>query len=194
MSGAFRFLGQFIRRPGAVGAITPSSRRLARRMVDWVDWSRVETAVEYGPGTGVFTHEILARLPVRATFVAFEANREMATHWQGRFPGRELHCGSAAEVKNELSRLGRSHADVVISGLPWAAFPEHVQREILDATVASLPPGGKFATFAYLQGLLMPAGVRFRRLLKEYFAHIEVSPVTWLNLPPAIVYRCRTRS
>ncbi len=193
MSGTFRFLGQFIRRPTAVGAIVPSSRRLARRMVDWVDWPRVETAVEYGPGTGVFTHEILSRLPAKATFVAFEANREIASLWRGRFPGRNLHCGSATGVSGELSRLGRRHTDVVISGLPWAAFPERLQREILDATVASLRPGGQFATFAYLQGLLLPAGIRFRRLLGEYFTEIEVSPVTWLNLPPAIVYRCRTR-
>jgi phospholipid N-methyltransferase len=116
----------------------------------------------------------------------------MAQLWQESFPEQALHCGSAANVGKELARLGRSHTDVVISGLPWAAFPESLQREILDATLASLRPGGHFATFAYLQGLLLPAGVRFRRLLQEYFADVETSPVTWLNLPPAIVYRCRS--
>jgi phospholipid N-methyltransferase len=161
-------------------------------MVEWLDWSQVETAVEYGPGTGVFTREILSRLSDDASFLAFEANEEMAQLWQESFPEQALHCGSAANVGKELARLGRSHTDVVISGLPWAAFPESLQREILDATLASLRPGGHFATFAYLQGLLLPAGVRFRRLLQEYFADVETSPVTWLNLPPAIVYRCRS--
>ncbi|MDX9981140.1 MAG: ribosomal RNA adenine dimethylase domain-containing protein [Lentisphaeria bacterium] len=192
-NGSIRFLGQFLRRPGAVGAIAPSSRHLARRMVEWVDWSRVETAVEYGPGTGAVTQEILARLPARATFIAFESNPAMADLWQGRFPGQDLHFGSATTVGRELNRRGRGHTDVVISGLPWASFPETLQREILAATVASLRPGGQFATFAYLQGLLLPGGIRFRRLLREYFDDIETSSVTWLNLPPAIVYRCRGR-
>lgn len=192
-SSSFRFFGQFLRRPGTVGALAPSSRRLARSMVEWVDWGQVETAVEYGPGTGAFTREILGRLSPQATFIAFEPNHEMAKLWQGRFPERDLHCGSAARVGNELFRLGKGHADVIISGLPWASFSLSLQREILDATVASLRPGGHFATFAYLQGLLLPGGIRFRHLLREYFQDIETSSVTWLNLPPAIVYRCRYR-
>jgi phospholipid N-methyltransferase len=192
MRHSLRFLGQFLRRPSSVGAITPSSRRLARQMVEWLDWSQVHTAVEYGPGTGVFTREILSRLDTNASFLAFEANGKIADLWQSRFPGRSVYRGSAAHIGNELSRLGHMHTDVVISGLPWATFPEALQREILDATLASLRPGGHFATFAYLQGMVLPAGVRFRRLLREYFIEVEVSPVTWLNVPPAVVYRCRT--
>ena len=192
MSGALRFFGQFLRRPGMVGAVVPSSRGLARRMVEWLDWRELATVAEYGPGTGVFTREILARLAPDATFVAFEANGEIAEFWRAQFPGRDLHHGSAARIGDELARLGRTEVDAVLSGLPWAAFPESLQREILDATLAALRPGGYFATFAYLQGLLLPAGIRFRRLLKEYFADVQVSPVTWLNFPPAIVYRCRT--
>ena len=194
MSGALRFLGQFLRRPGTVGAVAPSSRWLARRMVEWLDWQEVHTVAEYGPGTGVFTREILSRLSPEGTFIAFEANKEIAAFWRSQFPEQRLYCGSAAKVGEELSRLGHSQLDAVISGLPWAAFPESLQREILDATLAVLRPGGYFATFAYLQGLLLPAGIRFRRLLKENFAEVETSPVTWLNLPPAIVYRCRSRA
>jgi phospholipid N-methyltransferase len=51
--------------------------------------------------------------------------------------------------------------------------------------------GGKFATFAYLQGLIMPAGIRFRKQLETQFSKVEISKVVWKNLPPAIVYRCQ---
>jgi phospholipid N-methyltransferase len=54
-----------------------------------------------------------------------------------------------------------------------------------------LPPGGQFVTFAYLQGLLIPAGRRFGKLLGDYFSEVRKSPTVWRNTPPAFVYRCR---
>ena len=67
------------------------------------------------------------------------------------------------------------------------------QQEILENVLASLRPGGCFTTFAYLQGLMLPAGRRFRKRLCEIFDKVETTPVVWRNLPPAFVYRCRSR-
>ena len=72
-------------------------------------------------------------------------------------------------------------------------LPESLQREILNAVLSNLAPGGYFVTFAYLQGLMLPAGMRFRRLLSETFGEVRTSSVVWRNLPPAFVYRCRSR-
>ena len=47
-------------------------------------------------------------------------------------------------------------------------------------------------TFAYLQGLLLKAGKRFRKRLDDTFANVRRSPTVWWNLPPAFVYRCST--
>jgi phospholipid N-methyltransferase len=54
-----------------------------------------------------------------------------------------------------------------------------------------LGDGGYFTTFAYLQGLLLPAGQRFKKLLNKSFRQVTVSRVIWANVPPAIVYRCK---
>ncbi len=53
-----------------------------------------------------------------------------------------------------------------------------------------MPEGGVFVTFAYLQGLVLPSGKKFKHNLKKYFSHVERSEVVWGNVPPAIVYRC----
>ena len=55
--------------------------------------------------------------------------------------------------------------------------------------ITDVRPGGRFATFAYLQGLLVPPGQKFRRRLDDYFTRVERSRVVWWNLPPAFVYR-----
>jgi phospholipid N-methyltransferase len=51
----FLFLKQYIKNPRMIGAVLPSSRNLARKMIEDIDFEKAECIVEYGPGTGVFT-------------------------------------------------------------------------------------------------------------------------------------------
>ena len=55
------FLLQYITHPRTVGAILPSSKRLARKMVESIDFENAKCIVELGPGTGVFTENILKK-------------------------------------------------------------------------------------------------------------------------------------
>ena len=71
--------------------------------------------------------------------------------------------------------------------------PVEVGKENIIVPYEIVPfrtPGGQFATFAYLQGLLLPAGQRFKDKLAQSFSKVEKSPTVWRNLPPAFVYRC----
>lgn len=185
-----RFFREFLRNPGTIGAIAPSSRFLARRIVQVAKVSRAKTIVEYGPGTGVFTREILRRAPEGARVIAIERNPEMAAHIRRAFPRVLLHEGSVHDLPQILEREGIDAVESIVSGLPWAAFPPKLQDELLEVTVNALRPGGVFATFAYLQGVMLPAGQRFRRRLMQRFPRMKRSPTVWANIPPAFVYRC----
>ena len=55
------FLWEYIKHPLRVGAVAPSGRGLARKMMEPVDFKQASVIVEYGPGTGSFTREILSR-------------------------------------------------------------------------------------------------------------------------------------
>lgn len=186
-----RFLKEFASRPGVVGAVAPSSRSLAAKMLDWIDWPNVRTVVEYGPGTGAFTGQILRRMHAEARFFAIEINPAFAATLAQRYPGVRVHQDSVKNVGTLCDREGFEEVDAVICGLPWAAFSEPDQEDFLSAMTTVLKPGGQFATFAYLQGLLLPAGRRFRRKLDRYLSGVKLSTTAWLNLPPAFVYRCR---
>ena len=190
------FLTQFVRNPVAVGAVAPSSAHLARVMLDSFDWESVGAAVEFGPGTGAFTRFVPDRLRDGAKFFAVERNGEFVDRLRGELPDVDVAHDSVEHVPDLCRERGLGVAadgggvDAVVSGLPWAAFPDSLQRAFLDATLAVLKPGGRFATFAYLQGLPLPAGRRFRGLLDERFGSVEVSRPVWRNVPPAVVYRC----
>lgn len=189
--GLWNFVRQFCKEPRTIGAIAPSSNLLAQRIVEPVDFSQTRVIVEYGPGTGVFTRHILSLMNENTVFFGLELNEHMNHLASSSIPEVTIYQDSASEVCKYLKQYGVAHADAIISGLPWAVFPENLQDEILSQTVAGLPDGGFFASFAYLHGLILPSGTRFRTKLKQHFSSVEISPVVWRNLPPAIVYWCR---
>lgn len=190
MSESLSFLRQFIRRPTRVGAIAPSSRWLARRMVESGDLPSADTVVELGPGTGSFTQAILDTIAPSTTFFALEINEKFATSLSQRFADLTVFNDSAEKLPQYLADQGKTAVDCVLCGLPWASLPMEVQEGVMAAVVEALRPGGTFATFAYLHALCLPNARRFRRRLESVFSKVELSPVVWLNLPPAFVYRC----
>ena len=188
----WQFVKQFCREPKRIGAIAPSSSKLARRMLQPINFSRLKVIVEYGSGTGAFTRQVVERIdPEKTLFFGFELNEQMNRIACESVPGIKIFQDSASEIRKYLRKYGVKHADAVISGLPWAVFSEELQDDILYETAASLKRGGIFTTFAYLHGLLLPSGIRFRRKLERYFSEVKTSPVVWNNIPPALVYWCR---
>lgn len=181
---------EFVKSPKTIGAVAPSSDDLARAMVEGVDWSRARVVVECGPGTGALTGRIRERLAPGAHFFAIELNPGFAQEFSRRHPDVRLHRGCVSDLPGLCREEGRE-VDVVVSGLPWAAFSPGDQERLLGAMHESLRPGGHFATFAYQPASALPAGRRFRRLLERTFSRVEKSPTVWRNLPPACVYRCR---
>ncbi len=189
--GSSSFVREFVRNPATTGAIAASSNYLAREMVRGFDWQRIRTVVEYGPGTGAITGEVLASLAPGARYAAIEVNPQFAQRLRETFPGISIHQTSAADVARVCAEEGFESLDAIVCCLPWASFSDQLQSAILDATISMLNASSQFATFAYLQGLLLPGGFKIRRRLHRCFASVESSRVVWCNLPPAFVYRCR---
>ena len=191
MGEHFRFLRTFLQYPVLTGAAAPSSTRLARRMVEGMGLEEAETVVELGPGTGSFTRAILDRIGPRTLVLALEVNRDFAAGLERCFQKVKIVNDSAERLDRHLAANGRTSADCIVSGLPWAGFAQDRQERLMRAVVAALRPGGRFATFAYVHACWLPPGRRLRRMLNSHFAEVEMSPVVWRNLPPAFAYRCR---
>jgi phosphatidylethanolamine/phosphatidyl-N-methylethanolamine N-methyltransferase len=182
------FLKQFLLHPVEIGAIAASSRGLADLMVDAAMVREAKSIVEFGPGTGVFTKRILEEMREDADFFAIELNQRFAEDLSKRYPGVALYHDSATHAKKYLDAHGHAHCDCIVCGLPWAVFGKDLQDQLIDTIVEILRPGGRLVTFAYLQGLLLPAGRAFRRKLQSRFRHVEKTQTVWWNLPPAFVY------
>jgi phospholipid N-methyltransferase len=190
------FLIEFIRRPGEIGSVIPSSRHLARRMIDLAGVANAGVVVEFGAGTGPITGHIKAATRPGAKFFAIEINPKLAALLRKQHPGVTVHEGSAGDLEQFCAREGVKSPqegggiDAIVSGIPFASLPEGVQRSILGATRGMLKPGGKFVTFGYTFGLMTPAGQRFHRMLPEYFTSVERTSLVWRNVPPAFSVVC----
>lgn len=190
-----KFLKEFVLHPRSTGAVTPSSRFLTRRMVKDARIRPGETVVEYGPGSGPTTRQILHHVKKfdaseRPRFFAVEVNADFARELEAQHPDLRVHVGCASRVDEFLFAEGLDGLDVVISGLPWSVFPDELQDRLLQAMLASMRPGGRFVTFTYSHSALMPAARRFRQKIDSLFDTVSTSPVIWRNVPPAFVYCC----
>jgi phospholipid N-methyltransferase len=124
--------------------------------------------------------------------MAIEINPRLAQLLAERFPSVTVCAESVVRVAELCREHGIDRVDAVICGLPWANFSEADQQAFLSAMLGVLRPQGYFASFAYLQGMLLPAAWRFRRTLHGVFNRVDTSSTVWRNIPPAFVYQCRT--
>ena len=193
MSSAGRsvFLREFLRAPLTVAAVAPSGEPLADLITAPVPRAGAPLVVELGPGTGSFTAAIQRRLAGRGHHLAVEVNERFAGVLGARFPRIDIAVADARNLREVLEERGYRHADVIVSGLPWAAFAENQQDDLMGAVTDSLAPGGAFTTFGYTFARLAPAARRLRHSLDTQFEEVVTGRTVWANLPPAFVYFCR---
>ncbi len=176
-------LGQFLRevlvRPHQLGAIVPSSGRLARAMVAPLRYGAHALIVEAGAGTGSITRAILQCLPRHGRLYAFEVNRKFCQYLRKRFADHRL-CIVNQPVETMLEILP-ARPTAIISSLPLMLFPERKRRMYLALFAEVLASSGVYVQFSYRPGLY--------RLCREYFARVDRRFVIW-NLPPAWVWIC----
>ena len=186
---SLRFLATFVRHPGSVGAILPSSRALAERLVAGLDLRAGDLVLEYGPGTGPVTAVLDRLLGARkgVRYLGIELNGGFVDVLRRRYPHLDFAHGSVVDVVALLRQRGLRQARYIVSGLPFASLPREVQVGTIDGIRAILVEGGEFRTFQYVHAYRLPAAQRFRRLMAEYFPRCLRSRPIVRNLPPAYV-------
>ncbi len=171
------FFRQFVKHPGMIGSVIPSSQALVDAMLDQVDWKRTRLFVEYGPGVGTFTRSILERMHPDATLLAIDLNLDFVAWLEARVDDPRLRVvhGSAADVRRFIREAGHHQADYILSGIPFSTLPDGVGAAICAETRAALRPGGQFLIYQYSRYVL--------RLLAPLFGTVN-DRLEWRNIPP----------
>ncbi len=177
------FLKEFFKNKSEVGAVAPSSKRLGNKMYGGFDFDKAKCIVEFGPGTGVFTNEVLKRMREDATLIIFETNPQFYDRLKAEINDDRafIYNDSAEKVTEVIAEQGFKNADYIISSLPLAVFPKELKESILNASIKALGKGGIYVQFQYSLNAL--------KLLKTKFSKVKLA-FTAINIPPAFVYKC----
>ena len=181
---AWLFALNFFRHPMMLGSIVPSSRFLIRQLLEPVDWGQARVIVEYGPGVGVITTEVLRRMGPDTMLIAIETNPDFVSYLRDSIKDERLHVveGSAESVDEILRRYGQSNASYVISGIPFSTIPAPVRERILLKTCEVLKPGGSFLVYQFSSRVLQDLQRIFRYVRRKF------EP---LNVLPAHLFFCQ---
>ena len=174
---ALLFARNFFRHPRMLGSIIPSSRFLIKQLLQPIDWERARVIVEYGPGVGGITAEILRRMRPDARLIAIEMNPEFVSFLRKTLVDERLQVveASAADVKEIMQRFGHARADYIISGIPLGSMPQAVREPILRNTCEALASGGSFLVFQFTTRVL-PDLNRVFRYVKRKFEPLNILP------------------
>jgi len=184
MKEVVKFLVEYIKSPRTIGAVVPSSDRLARKMVSSIEFDTAKCIVEYGPGTGVFTDKLVERKNEDTILVLIEYNKEFCKQLEEKYKEDDniiLINASAENIDKYLKEYNINKVDYIVSGLPFASLPQNVSNKILENTIKILEKDGMFITFQYT--LLR------KKFITKYFKKIDLEKVV-CNVPPAYVLKC----
>jgi phospholipid N-methyltransferase len=177
----WHFLRGFIKHPVMVGSIIPSSRATIDKMLAPVDWANCKLFVEYGPGVGTFTEQVLRRMAPDATLIAIDTNPDFVRYLRAKFTDNRLFpvTGSAADVRQIIADCGFDKADYVLSGLPFSTLPAGIGPKIAEETYQALRPGGAFMVYQFK--------ARVRDFMASHFKRIDRG-YEWANVPPVHLF------
>ena len=161
------FLEGFLKHPGMVGSIIPSSRFTITKMLAPVNWDECKLFVEYGPGVGPFCRPVLERMRRDAQLIVIDTNPLYIDYLKRTIGDSRFIAvnGSAADVEDIVRAHGHDHADYVLSGLPFSTLPDGVGPAIAAATHRVLRPGGAFLVYQF--------SAKARDFMARHFTRID---------------------
>jgi phospholipid N-methyltransferase len=176
------FANNFFRHPVMLGSIVPSSPFLVNDVLGQIDWAKARVLVEYGPGVGTITQEILKRMHAHAVLVVIELNPQFVNFLKKIDDDRlRVVHGSAAEAKQVLADMNFAHADYIISGIPYSLIPDSIRRHILEEARQILTPGGTLLVYQFTDAVLP--------YLQSSFGSVQKNFQLW-NVLPARIFHC----
>jgi phospholipid N-methyltransferase len=177
-----KFISEVFKSGGTIGALSPSSSFLADKMLDPIHFKTAHCIIEFGPGTGVFTHRLLERMNSNAKLIVFEINPSFYDELKKIEDHRLIVINDSAEKLDfYLQQNNLQSADYIISSLPFAVIPDEVVDGILDKSYKNLADKGKYIQFQY--------SLNAQSKLKAIFNKVQTK-FTFLNLPPAFIFIC----
>ncbi|MFC5045642.1 class I SAM-dependent methyltransferase [Aquimarina hainanensis] len=166
------------------GTVTPSSKYLIRKITEDLSIEKNQVIIEFGPGNGCITENILHKMHGSTRLISFELNQTFLSYCKNKFqqyPNFSIHNQSAVYFDQVLKELSVPKVDYIISSLPLSIISKTELNILFNKIPNYLKNEGAFIQYQYSLGKY--------NFLKKVFNSVEIG-FTFRNIPPAFIYKC----
>ena len=165
-----------------VASIFPSSKKTVDYICNLINFNKNLIIVEYGPGNGALTKEILKLMNNHSRIIAIETNKKLAL-FHKNIKDKKLIVvrDNAKNVENILNKLNIKKVDYVISGIPFSMINLSDRNKIIKKTKDVLSDKGTFFVYQFKKDI--------EKDLDKYFPNIKKHHEI-INIPPLIIFEC----
>ncbi|HEX4112821.1 MAG TPA: hypothetical protein VH020_09825 [Stellaceae bacterium] len=175
------FMRHWLRDPIGMGALLPSSPRVAEALARQMQLGRAGPILELGAGTGTITSGLIAGGCPAERLVLVESEPELTEHLRFHYPATRALRGDATRIDTLLDEIGVSQLATVISSLPIKWFSLADQRATVMPCLKRLGPGGYFVQIT--NAVASPIAAHRLRI------NAERIDAVWLHFLPVQVWR-----
>jgi phospholipid N-methyltransferase len=185
MNENIEFLQAFLKNPGKVGSIKPSSPELAQKMIEGITPDKNNAVLELGVGTGAITKFLQEIVPDDKSYLGIELDRDLVRLLRRNFPDMQIVRGNAVDTASIHERSGIGKISYVICCLPFVSLPNEVGDQIMQQVDKFMQQGCTFRTFQYAHGYYFPSAIKLREFMRTRYGKSKKSPLIVKNVPPA---------
>jgi phospholipid N-methyltransferase len=165
-----------------MGTVIRSSEAMCRKMTHFIIPEDHLNIVELGAGDGVITQYIMEKMSGKAKLLVFEINPELCDLINKIKDDRVIVINDSAEQIEYYLKLNNiTHADIIISAIPFLVLPDDLTKTILYSCKKVLKSEGIFIQMHYIRSI--------KRLYKNIFGNVQTYFVA-VNIPPGYVFKC----
>jgi phosphatidylethanolamine/phosphatidyl-N-methylethanolamine N-methyltransferase len=197
------FLKGYLSNPAVIGALFPSSKKLAAKISkhSYIAREKGLRYLEIGAGSGAVTQKIQMNMKLKDSLDIVEVDPKFCSILKRKYASSEnirIHEVSILDFEE-------SKYDIVISSLPLNSFSSAFVGQVLEKLESLTVKGGFLSYFEYMglknlkQTYLFGEQLSdFKKtlLLKQKFAnkYCQTTDKIWWNFPPARVIHCKIYS
>lgn len=185
MKENIQFLRAFLKNPGTVGAIAPSSPELAETMLSGLKPDKDNIILELGVGTGAITKHIEPILPDSESYLGLELDEKLYHALRLAFPRLHITQGNACEAFQIHKDSGLGKVKYLVCCLPFVSLPQKVAEEIYRQIDMFMDDGCTLRIFQYAHGYYLPPALKLRERMRSRYGKSKRSPLVLKNVPPA---------
>ena len=185
MKENLQFLQAFLKNPGKVGAITPSSTELAEELLQGITPDEDNIVLELGVGTGAITKTLQEIVPNSNSYLGIELDSDLVSSLSNKFPDLNIICGNAADAYAIHKDSGLGKVRYLVCCLPFVSLPKEVSESVLVEIEKFMEEGCELRLFQYAHGYFLPPAIKLRDFLQSRYGKSRRSPLVLKNVPPA---------